>query len=201
MDPAQPGVAPLPSLQIILGSTRQGRVGDRVARWFYGVSTARDDLRAELLDLRDWPLPFFDHPVPPITGQYAPEAESWAAKVREADGYVIVTPEYNWSYPAVLKNALDHIYQEWNTKPVAFVSYGGPAGGSRAVQHLREVVTELQMVPLRDSIMLPFAHRLFDHDGTLADPAYNARANAMLDQWLVWAQVLRGVRMRAASAV
>jgi NAD(P)H-dependent FMN reductase len=201
MDFAHTAVASTPSLQIILGSTRQGRIGDQIANWFYQVVTTRDDVRAELLDLRDWPLPFFDQAVPPITGQYSPEAETWATKIREADGYVIVTPEYNWSYPAVLKNALDHIYKEWNTKPVAFVSYGGSAGGSRAVQHLRQVVAELQMVPLRDSIMLPFAHRLFDQDGTLTDPAYEARANALLDQWVTWAEALRGMRMGAAGVV
>lgn len=201
MDPVHTAVASIPSLQIILGSTRQGRFGGRVADWFYRVAAARDDMRAELLDLRDWPLPFFDHPVPPITGQYSPETELWAAKVREADGYVIVTPEYNWSYPAVLKNALDHIYHEWNGKPVAFVSYGGSAGGSRAVQHLRQVVAELQMVPIRDSIVLPFAHHLFDHDGTLTDPAYDARAVALLDQWVTWAEVLRGMRTSAAGVV
>jgi NAD(P)H-dependent FMN reductase len=181
-------------IQIILGSTREGRFGDRVASWFYGLTLKREDLVAELIDLRDWPLPFFNEPTSPITGHYAPEARTWAAKIAEGDGYIFVTPEYNFGYPAVLKNALDHLYHEWNNKPVAFVSYGGGAGGSRAVQQLREVVVELQMAPIRAGIVIPFARRLFDESGAIKDESYDARANAMLDQLLWWARALKAAR-------
>jgi NAD(P)H-dependent FMN reductase len=187
-------------IQIILGSTREGRFGDRVANWFYGLAAEREDLIAELIDLRDWPLPFFNEPTSPITGHYAPEARAWAARVAEGDGYVFVTPEYNFGYPAVLKNALDHLYHEWNNKPVAFVSYGGTAGGSRAVQQLREVVVELQMAPIRAGIVIPFARRLFDENGEIKDESYNARANALLDQLLWWARALKAARAGDPSA-
>jgi NAD(P)H-dependent FMN reductase len=151
-------------------------------------------LSAELIDLRDWPLPFFNEPVPPITGRYAPEAQAWAAKVGEADGFVFVTPEYNFGYPAVLKNALDHIYHEWNNKPVSFVGYGGAAGGSRAIQQLREVVVELQMAPIRAGIAIPFARRLFDESGAIKDESYDARANALLDDLMWWTRALKVAR-------
>jgi NAD(P)H-dependent FMN reductase len=181
-------------IQIILGSTREGRFGDRVANWFYVLAAKREDLIAELIDLRDWTLPFFNEPKSPITGHYAPEARAWAAKMAEGDGYVFVTPEYNFGYPAVLKNALDHIYHEWNNKPVAFVSYGGGAGGSRSVQQLRQVVVELQMAPIRAGIVIPFARRLFDESGAIKDESYDTRANALLDQLLWWARALKAAR-------
>ena len=187
-------------IQILLGSTREGRFGDRVANWFYGVATKREDLIAELIDLRDWPLPFFNEPVPPITGRYAPEAQAWTAKVGEADGFVFVTPEYNFGYPAVLKNALDHIYHEWNNKPVSFVSYGGAAGGSRAVQQLREVVVELQMAPIRAEIAIPFARRLFDESGAIRDESYDGRANVLLDQLLWWTRALKAARVEKPAS-
>ena len=181
-------------VQIILGSTRQGRFGDKVGRWIHDIAAKREDLSAELIDLRDWPLPFFDEARPPASGHYAPEARGWAGKVAEADGYILVTPEYNHGYPAVLKNALDHIYTEWNNKPAAFVGYGGPAGGSRAVQQLRQVVVELQMVPLRHDIVMPLARRLFDADGTILDESYNSRAAGLLDQLVWWSRLLRPAR-------
>jgi NAD(P)H-dependent FMN reductase len=112
----------------------------------------------------------------------------------QGDGYVFVTPEYNFGYPAVLKNALDHIYHEWNNKPVGFVSYGGGAGGSRAVQQLRQVVVELQMAPIRAGIVIPFARRLFDESGGIKDEAYDGRANALLEQLLWWTRALKAAR-------
>jgi NAD(P)H-dependent FMN reductase len=181
-------------IQIILGSTREGRFGETVARWFHGIAAERQDIGAELIDLRDWPLPFFNEARPPASGHHAAQAQAWAGKVARADGYVIVTPEYNHGYPAVLKNALDHLYSEWNNKPVAFVGYGGPAGGSRAVQQLRQVVVELQMAPIRNDIVMPLARRLFDEDGLLMDRAYDGRAGGLLDQLVWWARVLRPAR-------
>jgi NAD(P)H-dependent FMN reductase len=176
----------VPHIQVILGSTRQGRTGDKVAGWFMQHATARDDLDVELVDLADWPLPFFDSPVPPA---FAPSTDprtlAWAAKVAEADGYVLVTPEYNHGYPAVLKNALDHLYGEWNGKPVGFVGYGGPGGGVRAVEQLRQVVVELSMFPLRHQVVLADAYAAFDDTGTLvagARAGAERQAAAVLDE-------------------
>ena len=141
-------------VQVILGSTREGRYGDKPASWIVEKLKTTPGIETELVDLRDWPLPFFNEPMSPAMskGDYKNDlAKKWAAKVAEADAYVIVTPEYNHGYPAVLKNALDWVYYEWNKKPVAFVSYGG-AGGARSVEQLRQVVAELQMVSMRESV-------------------------------------------------
>ena len=119
----------------------------------------------------------------------------------EADGYVLVTPEYNFGPPAVLKNALDHVYDPWNNKPVAFVGYGGTGGGVRAVQQLRLSVIELQMAPIRDSLVLPFARRLFAaEDGRILDDAYEPRAQRLLDQLVWWAVTLKAARAAPAPS-
>jgi len=149
--------ATLPKIHIIIGSTREGRFGDKLAQYLFNELAKRHDVQAELVDLRDWPLPFFDAPVAPagMAGKYSNErAKEWATKVGEGDGYIMVTPEYNHGYPAVLKNALDWVFPEWNLKPVGFAGYGN-AGGARAIEQLRQVVIELQMVPIRNAIHIP----------------------------------------------
>ena len=148
--------APL-SIKVILGSTREGRFGDKPAHWILGEAARRPGVDAELLDLRDFPLPFFDRPQSPARegGVYAnPAVTRWAEKISPADAYIVVSPEYNRGYPAVLKNALDHLYPEWVRKPIGFVSYGN-AGGARAVEQLRLVAIELQMWPIRNGLHLP----------------------------------------------
>lgn len=144
------------NIQVILGSTRQNRFGDKPAHYILGELQKRPNVRAELVDLRDWPMPFFDHPVSPMRAKISEPAiiPRWAAKVGEADAYVIVTPEYNHGYPAVLKNALDWVYTEWTKKPVGFVGYGS-TGGARAIEQLRQVVIELEMVPIREALHIP----------------------------------------------
>ena len=184
----------MPNIHVILGSTRQGRSGERVARWFMAHARARSDLDVELVDLRDWPLPFFDQQMPPMMGGYSDEAQQrWAEQVARADGYVLVTPEYNHGYPAVLKNALDHLFSEWNGKPVAFVGYGGPGGGLRAVEQLRQVVVELEMVPMRQQVAIAGVYAAFDQDGRLAKH-YDRQAGAVLDELAGWTTRLAGTR-------
>jgi NAD(P)H-dependent FMN reductase len=144
-------------LKVILGSTREGRVGDKPAHWILGEAALRPGVDVELLDLRDFPLPFFDRPASPSRegGVYSsPAVTRWAAKIAEGDAFVVVAPEYNHGYSAVLKNAFDHIYPEWARKPIGFVSYGN-AGGARAVEQLRLVAVELQMWPIKDALHLP----------------------------------------------
>jgi len=171
-------------IHVILGSTRQGRFGDKVAQWFMQHAATRTDLTAELVDLADWPLPFFSSPVPPAFGPSSDaQTRAWAAKVDQADGYVLVTPEYNHGYPAVLKNALDHVYREWSGKPVGFVGYGGPGGGIRAVEQLRQVVVELSMFPLRQQVVVPNVYQAFDGSGALiAGAGPDRQAVAVLDE-------------------
>ena len=117
---------------IILGSTRPNRNGEQVARWVYDIASRREDAEFELVDLRDYPLPHLDEPLPPSMGQYQGEhTRRWAEKIASFDGFVIVTPEYNHGTSGVLKNAIDYLYAEWNNKAVGFVSYGA-VGGARA---------------------------------------------------------------------
>jgi NAD(P)H-dependent FMN reductase len=144
-------------IQIIIGSTRQNRFSDKPARYIFDELKKKEGVESELIDLRDWPLPFFDEPMGPsmLKGNYSNElAKKWAAKVGEADGYIMISPEYNHGYTAVLKNAIDWVSPEWNKKPVGFVSYGN-AGGARSIEQMRQVVIELQMHPIRNAIHIP----------------------------------------------
>jgi NAD(P)H-dependent FMN reductase len=141
-------------IQVVVGSTRPGRFAEKPAGWVHAHLDAREDLDAELVDLRDYPLPFYEQDRPPAyTGrEYLSDAAArFGGKIDEADGYVIVGPEYNHGYSAVLKNAIDHTFVEWRRKPVAFVGYGN-TGGARAIEQLRQVVVELEMAPLRHAI-------------------------------------------------
>jgi NAD(P)H-dependent FMN reductase len=149
-------VVPLapPRIQVILASTRPGRFGEKPAAWLMDRLSTRTDLDAELVDLRDHPLPIFDQPAPPAhtLRDYPNEAIArWGRTVDEADGFIVVTPEYNHGYPASLKNAIDHVFPELNRKPITFVGYGN-VGGARAIEQLRLVAVELEMAPLRHAI-------------------------------------------------
>ena len=190
-------MAATPHLLILLGTTRQARRGENAGRWFHRVAAERADCTVELVDLRDWPMPFFDQAISPASaGEYPADYQKrWAGKIGPADGYVLVTPEYNHGTSAVLKNALDAIWYEWNNKPVAFVSYGGPAGGARAVEQLRQTAVELEMAPIRVQVLIPAIHEAFDANG---EPKNGDRlrgaANKMLDQLVWWAIALKQAR-------
>ncbi len=137
---------------VILGSVREGRVAEPVGRWVLDQAAGRADLACELVDLKDWALPFYAFPKPPAAGHYTdPLQLKWADKIASADGYILIAPEYNHGAPAVLKNALDFVYAEWNRKPCTFVGYGGN-GGARSIEQLRLVTAELQMAPLEASV-------------------------------------------------
>lgn len=183
-----------PKILVILGSTRQGRVGAQVASWLMGRLQARPEAEYEAVDLRDHPLPMFDSPMPPSTGRYPPEARAWAGLIGSADGFVVVMPEYNHGYPAVLKNALDHVYGEWNRKPMAIVSYGAHAGGYRGAEQLRQVAIELQMVPVREQLAIPMAWLAFDEAGELRQPMADEVLGRMLDDLAWWARALKPAR-------
>jgi len=144
-------------IKVIVGSTRANRFSEKPAAWIFDLAKKRTDLEVELLDLSDYPLPFFEEAMPPglAKDQYEnPIVVKWRDKIREADGFIICSPEYNHGYPAVLKNAIDSIYPEWVRKPVGFVSYGS-MGGARAVEQLRQVAIEMQMWPIRSAIHIP----------------------------------------------
>src|SRR5690242_10010169 len=137
---------------VILGSTRPTRNGEAVARWVMDSVSRRDDAEFELIDLKDYPLPHLDEPLPPSLGQYSrPHTLEWADTIGSMDGFVFVTPEYNHGTSGVLKNAIDYLYAEWNNKAAGFVSYG-TVGGARAVEHLRLVMGELQVADVRQQV-------------------------------------------------
>ena len=187
---------------VILGSTREGRYGDKPARWISDFLDEDPRLEAELVDLRDWPLPMFDQPRAPARvtdGEYGhPVANRWAAKVAKADGFVMTAAEYNHGYTPVLKNALDWIYREWCRKPVTFVGYGN-MGGARAVEQLRQVAVELQMAPIKLAVHIPGPVYLATMKETApVDPSHFApvekAALAMREDLAWWASALREAR-------
>src|ERR1700736_2733775 len=148
------------TISVIVGSTRQGRFSEKPAQWILQHLQKRDGIEARLLDLRDLPMPFFDQPLPPAMPGRAPYEDEvvkrWTAEIAASDGFVFVTPEYNYGTSAMLKNAIDWVYPEWNRKAAAFISYGS-AMGARAVQQLRENMIEVQIAPVRSSVHIPVA--------------------------------------------
>lgn len=166
-------------LAVIVGSVRQGRKGDVVARWFFSVAERHPAFRPRLLDLMDFALP--------NDFSETPDLHRWQAELAAAQAFVIVTPEYNHGYPAGLKQAIDSAHVEWRTKPVAFVSYGGVAGGQRAVEQLRQVFAELETVTIRNTVSLHNFHLLLDPSVSDAGlSGSDAAARAMLDQLQAW---------------
>lgn len=194
---------PPPRIGILLGSTRAGRFSERPAQWLVDLGSRRADLCFEIVDLRLFPLPFFDEPLSPIRAPATGEqAQRWARKLAELDGLVIVTPEYNHGPAAVLKNALDYAYQEFNRKPVAFVGYGG-VGAARAIEQLRLVAVELQMAPLRHAVHLGMVEFFgMVRDGKSFDdfPHLATTANIMLDDLAWWTHALRAARQTASGS-
>jgi NAD(P)H-dependent FMN reductase len=187
-------------ISVIVGSTRQGRFSEKPSQWIFQHLSARTEIEARLLDLRDFPMPFFDQPVPPAMPGRPPYADEvvqkWTAQIAASDGFVFVTPEYNFGPSAVLKNALDWVYPEWNRKAAAFVSYGG-ASGVRSVQQLRETAVELQLAPIRSSVHIPpaalWAHfQGGDVDKSLAE--MDQQAGVMIDDLLWWTSALKTAR-------
>jgi NAD(P)H-dependent FMN reductase len=185
---------------IIIGSTRPGRNGEQVARWVYGIAAQRADAEFELVDLRDYPLPHLDEPLPPSLGQYQNDhTKDWAATIASFDGFVIVTPEYNHGTSGVLKNAIDYLYAEWNNKAVGFVSYGA-VGGARAAEHLRLVAGELQMADVRQQVTLSLATD-FENYSVFKPGDYNVAAlTTLLDQVVAWSKALAPLRAPAVPA-
>lgn len=183
---------------VILGSIRKIRRGDRVAKWLMLQLSQFKEAEFELLDLRDYPLPFYSEDSSPDSlenGYTNKVAKKWAAKIGQADGFILITPEYNHGPPAVLKNALDWVYNEWNKKPVAFVSYApGAAGGIRAVEQLRQNTIELQMAPIREAIHISHVLDTLDENGNLLKGNYSKRVTELIEQLVWWAKALKTAR-------
>lgn len=188
-----------PKIGVILGSTRPGRFSEIPGRWIHERAKASGRFgHVELLDLRDWPLPFFDEAGNPA---YVPTKNEtglrWQAKLASLDGFIFVTPEYNRGTSAVLKNAIDYAYNEWNRKPIAYVGYGS-AGGARAIEQLRSNSVELQAAPVRQSVNIMWPDVMAAVDGKkiddLAGGAYAQAADQLIDNLSWWANALQAAR-------
>jgi NAD(P)H-dependent FMN reductase len=191
----------MPNLTIIVGSTRPGRAGAPIAQWFAARAKDHGGFDVTVVDLAELGLPLLDEPNHPRLGQYTQQhTKDWSAIVDAADAFVFVTPEYNYGYPASVKNAIDYLHREWQHKPVGFVSYGGVAAGTRAVQQLKQVVTTLRMLPVTDSVNIPFYNQFLDADGVFQPNAVlEQAADAMLDELVRTEAALRPLRSSGTS--
>lgn len=188
------------SIKVIVGSTREGRFADKAAAWIADELKKQEGASVEILDLKDYEMPFFNEAVTPSykTEPYKNEVVArFTQKISEGDAFVIVTPEYNHSTSGVLKNALDWVYQEWNNKPVAFVSYGS-TGGARAVEQLRLMAVELQMAPIRNAVHIPgeqYFPVLFGQGSAQELFAkMQSQADALISQLMWWTKALKDAR-------
>lgn len=178
---------------IVLGSTRPGRLGDQVARWVCERAVDRADAEFALIDLRDHPLPHLERP-PGFSGRYEDErTRAFAAVIASCDGFVVVTPEYNHSVPGVLKNAMDHVHVEWNTKAAGFVSYGG-VGGARSVEQLRLVCGALQLADVAPQVTLPLATDFANRTEFTPGEHQLAALDLVLDHVVAWSTALATLR-------
>lgn len=189
-------------LQIIIGSTRPTRQADKVAPWVIDRATSHGGFEVEVLDLRDWPLPIFAEHVGTI-GDFAdptysqPIVKRWNQKIKEADAYLVITPEYNHSVPGVLKNAIDNVFVSFafRNKPLVAVGYsGGVAGGVRAIEHLAQIAVEAELVPLRTSVVIPQVAEAFDDNGSPRNLVTDISLRVALDDLAWWASALERAR-------
>jgi len=184
-------------LQVIICSTRPGRKGPVIAQWAADQARAHGKFTVEVVDLADFDLPILDATKHPRFGEYESEAtKRWSASVARADAYVFVTPEYDFSMPASLLNALQLIYHEWTYKPLAFVSYGGESGGLRSVQMTKQVVTTFKMVPVVETVAVHMVAQHFDEATATftATEGHTKKAAAMLTELHRWAVALKPMR-------
>jgi NAD(P)H-dependent FMN reductase len=186
-----------PKIAVIISTTRAARFGEKPARWIYDIARERSDMSVELIDLRAYPMPFFDEQA---SNAWVPSknevAQRWQKKVAEFDGYIFVTAEYNRSMPAVLKNALDYAYPEWNRKAAAYVGYGS-VGAARSIEHLRLSCVELQMAPTRHGVHIQGADflALYQQGKDIKELTYlEPNAKTMLDELHWWASALMVAR-------
>jgi NAD(P)H-dependent FMN reductase len=184
-----------PTLTVVIGSTRPGRAGLPIGKWFVDRARAHGGFAVRVADLAELDLPLFDEPNHPRLRRYVHQhTKDWSATVDASDAFVIVTPEYNYGYPAAVKNAIDYLHEEWQHKPVGFVSYGGVAAGTRAVQQLKQVVTTLRMLPVVESVNVPFHSQFLDGGRFVANDVLEQAADAMLDELQRTEAALRPLR-------
>jgi NAD(P)H-dependent FMN reductase len=185
-----------PTLQIIIASTRPGRVGPSVAAWINDRAIKHGGFEVELIDLAEVSLPMFDEPRHPRFGEYVHQhTKDWSATISRGDAYIFVIPEYNYGFNAAIKNAIDYLNREWLYKPLGFVTYGGVAAGTRAMQMLKQVVSALKMVPMAEAVNIPFVQQFLDSDRVLQpNDVMEDAATAMLDELARWTEATSSLR-------
>jgi NAD(P)H-dependent FMN reductase len=190
----------MPKLMIVIASTRPGRVGLPVAEWFRDRAAEHGGFEVGMVDLAELELPLLDEASHPRLRQYTKQhTHDWSAMVQDADAFVFVTSEYNHGYPAALKNAIDYLHHEWQYKPVGFVSYGGVAAGTRAVQQLKQVVAAIKLVAVVEAVNIPFVAQFIDSQGVVqANEVMEQAARAMLDELVRVQAALRPLRVEVA---
>lgn len=184
-------------LQVIIGSTRPGRIGPSVAKWFHEAAKAHGAFDVELVDLADFKLPVYDEPEHPMKKAYTKDhTKAWSAKIDQADAYVFVHPEYNYFAPPALVNAVNFLWNEWKYKPVGLVSYGGVSAGLRAAQSLKGLVTTLRMMPIPEGVAIPnFGQHIDKASGTFkSNELMDASVKSMLDELAKWSGALKPLR-------
>jgi NAD(P)H-dependent FMN reductase len=190
-----------PTLHVVISSTRPGRVGPAVARWFSDFAAGHSTFDVKLVDLADFKLPIYDEPAHPAMQQYEhAHTKAWSASVSAADAFVFVTPEYNFNPPPSLVNALNYVYREWNYKACGFVSYGGVSGGLRAVQMAKQLVTTLKMMPMVEGVAVPMVGQSLDEQGAfVSNKLIDHSAQQMLDELAKWTGALAPLHPRTAK--
>jgi NAD(P)H-dependent FMN reductase len=191
----------MPTLMIILGSTRPGRGGEAVANWFRTVAEEHTGFEVDFVDLAEVGLPLLDEPNHPRLREYTKaHTKRWSERVDAADAFVLVLPEYNHSFNAALKNALDFLHHEWKHKPVGFVSYGGVSAGTRAQTALKVVVGALEMLPITAAVNIPFYRQFVDDEERLQPNDVMAQAaSTLLDELVRSERALRALRVEPVA--
>lgn len=187
-------------LNVIICSTRPGRVGSAIARWFHGAAQEHGGFEAELVDLADFDMPLYNEPHHPRLQNYQHDhTKAWARSVASADAFVFVTPEYNGGPPPTFTNALNYVFLEWNYKPAAFVSYAGVSGGLRAVQMEKLALTGVKVMPIAENVVIPMFTQQLDAERTTFTPneVQAKAAPALLNELGRWAKALKGMREEA----
>ncbi|MDQ2720930.1 MAG: NAD(P)H-dependent oxidoreductase [Bacteroidota bacterium] len=186
------------NLKIIIASTRPGRKGISIGNWFNEIAKKDAAFNVEVLDLAKINLPFLDEPNHPRLQQYTKEhTKEWSKSIDAADAFVFIIPEYNYSVPPTLLNAIDFLYKEWNYKPVGIVSYGGVSAGTRSAQMCKQVITAAKMMPLAEGVNLPFFAKHIDENGKFVpDPEADKSVETLLQELLKWTEVLKTMRSK-----
>jgi len=185
----------MPKLTVVVASVREGRGGEAIAQWFVARAKEHGKFDVQLADLKELKLPILDEPHHPRLKKYVHDStKAWSAIVDASDAFVFVTPEYNYTLPPALVNALDTVYHEWTYKPIGFVSYGGVSGGMRAVQTAKLMVTGFKMMPMIEAVNIPFFSQLMDAGVFKSNEVHDKAAPVMLDELLRWANALKILR-------